>query len=143
MVKKMSFKYSVIFVKNEVCPTPALVKELGAKFASEQLGEIKSMHTSSPNKEELQKSLKTYSNTNGDGLIYLFLDVELNWSDVIPSYSESELSKLYPEAGIAFERLIIPCDFTKAEGMERLISILTFIKRSYKASLGCKGFCAS
>jgi hypothetical protein len=138
----MSFKYSVIFVKNEICPTPALVKELGAKFASEQLGEIKSMHTLSPNKDELKKSIEKYSNTNGDGLIYLFLDSELEWSDVKSSYGQSELTKLYPEAGIAFERLIVPCDFTKPEGMERLISILTFIKRSYKASLGCKGFCA-
>jgi hypothetical protein len=142
MVKKMSFKYSVIFVKKEICPTPALVKELGAKFASEQLGEIKSMHTSSPDILELKKTIEKYSNTNGDGLIYIFLDTTLNWSDVSLNYSESELTKLYPEAGIAHERLIIPCDFTKAEGMERLVSILTFIKRSYKASLGCKGFCA-
>ncbi|MFZ4713401.1 MAG: hypothetical protein ACOYL6_06805 [Bacteriovoracaceae bacterium] len=138
----MSFKYSIIFVKNEICPTPSLVKELGQIFAQEQLGEIKSMHVCTPDAESLKKSIETYSNTNGDGLIYLFLDQPLVWSDIEKLYGESTLTKLYPEAGMTQDRFIIPIDLSRKEGMERLVSILTYIKKSYKSSLGCKGFCA-
>lgn len=139
----MSFKYSVIFVKVATCPTQSLVKELGQLFMHYRLGEIKSMHTCAPTEEAITKSLETYSNTNGDGLIYLFLDTTMDWTFVSKNYAQSEITQVFPDVGVSYERMIIPVNIQDLKWKDGLVARLEYMNKTYKASLGCKGFCAS